>query len=198
MPVLTAQELISTDTEARRTVRVTRDTPVELLTVDTIDSSHVAIGDTIHLALKNDLEADGVVVARAGTAVTSRVTKVRRKDAMHDGNVRLGQMELALSGVQRIELRGGDTAAEDWDDTWAFVVGEVILFPLTLFARLGRAIHAPKSKSHASDPPQSSTRELHMGPGEALHTSVARTVDLHVEYPGPDSPKAAESRLDEH
>lgn len=181
MPALEAQELTATAVDARKTVCVQRDTPVALLVMDAIDSSRNARGNTVHFALKNDLVADGVLVAKAGTQVTAQMVEVQRRNEKHNGNVRLGRMLVSTNGANPILLRGGDTAAEGWDDTGAFVVGAVVFFPITLLALPALAIRAHRNNQHTSFSRRLATKDLHLDPGATLFTTVAKTSEVAVK-----------------
>jgi hypothetical protein len=84
-----------------------RDTPVQLVFATAVSSKTAKVGDRIFLTLADNLESDGVVVAREGTravAVITEVDKARRLGA--PGEVSFKLESLRAKGIN-IKLRGG-------------------------------------------------------------------------------------------
>jgi len=80
--------------------------PVALVFTTALNSRTAAVGDPVAFELAEDLKADGVVLAKAGSPASGRVVQVKRAAlAGRSGSIGLRLNDLAVGHVQ-IELRG--------------------------------------------------------------------------------------------
>ncbi len=115
---------------SHRTVRLSRHTEVEVRLEEEISSKTAKVGQQVRFALDEDLTVKGHVIAKAGTPLSSTIVNVHPRDEKHDGKLTFSNLKLDLAGGQSIVLHGGTPASDIDDDTWAYVVGAIIIFPI--------------------------------------------------------------------
>ncbi|MDR3670784.1 MAG: hypothetical protein P4L36_08070 [Holophaga sp.] len=88
------------------TPRLVEGSPVALVFTTALSSAKAAVGDSVGFVLVDGIKVDGLVVAKAGTTVSGRVTYVRRAGlAGRSGRIGL-ELGALSAGKDRIELRG--------------------------------------------------------------------------------------------
>ncbi|MGA3130625.1 MAG: hypothetical protein ABSD59_07475 [Terracidiphilus sp.] len=91
------------------TLRVPKDTKIELVALESISSESAIAGTPVRFAVAKDVVVDGATVLRAGTPVTGTVTEVVRGIAgKREGLLRIRVREVSLVGGHPLRLTSSD------------------------------------------------------------------------------------------
>ena len=103
----TAPDLASAAQPKGATITLRRGTIVPLVLLETVSSATAQKGQTVRLAVKEDVVVDWTVIIPRGTPVSGLVTSVRKGVAgKNDGSLRIEPISLTLPDGPSIELRG--------------------------------------------------------------------------------------------
>jgi hypothetical protein len=86
---------------------IPRGTPVPLVFAAEVSSKTAKVGDRIFLTLAQDLESNGVVVAKQGTSAVAVITEVVRAHRLGAPGEVAFKLESLRAGTSNIKLRGG-------------------------------------------------------------------------------------------
>lgn len=150
-------------------------TAIDLRIAQAINSASAKVGDTVKFSLSEDLELDGKLIAPAGTLSIASVSRVRQKTAMHDGDIRVSDIRMDVSG-QQVRFHGGSLKPEDWDDSWAFIIPAIVIFPIGI-ASLVRMANARRH----SAPQTIEAFDLKYSTGARFHSSVLHSVRVRPD-----------------
>lgn len=170
----------ATKPTAHKTVRLSRHREVEVRLEQDLSSATTKVGDGVRFRLVQDLAVDGHLLARAGSPLFATVTEVRPRDAHHNGKLTLGDLELDLGHGQSISFKGGTVESDIDDDTWAFVLGGIIIFPIGIAALVRMARESAKEAKNPT-PKVPKTFEMELRSGETFHPRPVRTFWINLE-----------------
>jgi hypothetical protein len=149
----TAPDLASATNPKVATITLPRKTVVQLALQETVSSATAKKGQTVRLAVKEDVVVNGTVVILRGSPASGQVTSVRK--AVHgkvDGSIRIQPISLTLPDGSSIQLReysddGGDGVCEGFANCLGLIV---VAIPMELPMAIGQMITAPFHKQPTS------------------------------------------------
>ena len=114
MPLLVAQQggltlppkTATVNTAEASAIMLHKGTEISLQIAQDINSKSAKVGDTVRFSLSANLAVDGKVIAPAGTPCIASVSSVRQKNVKHDGDIRISDIRMDVSG-QLVRLHGG-------------------------------------------------------------------------------------------
>ena len=139
--------LSSTDALAR-SVRLPAGTVVTVTTTQLYDSSNTTAGQSVILTVAADVQVQGDVVIKAGSAAAGTIQDAQEAQMLGQG----GQLSIALNSVQTIDGQSvpvtGSLSARGSDETAGTVVGAVFC-PLFLLNQCVEATIAQGTQGRA-------------------------------------------------
>lgn len=164
-------------------IKVPKGTEVNLVLLESISSATAKKGQTVHMAVAQDVEVDGTIVIPGGAPANGIVTHLRKAvPGKNDGYVELKGVGLTLPNgtpMKLSEYPPGEDACGDFGPCWVMfpVFGAIDAIFAPLFAIRLIEGHDYNSKFK----PQG--KDVTRGPGERFSAYTARALTEQLQKP---------------
>jgi hypothetical protein len=171
-----------------QTIRIPKDTEIELVALEPVSSATATKGQLVRLAVAKDLMVNGLAVIPRGALATGSVTGLHKAaPGKKDGSIRVSRITLTLGDGRRVKLKDCPSAGEDCGDIAPRWELWTIFLPFTVLAR---SQDATENRHETTRKPQ--------GKGETIDACyplygfvrsliVLRAIDLQIAAPPPNN-----------